>query len=368
VLTVNLVHSTTPTPTDPNKIDRIKDFGVFEDANLSYKVLKSILSTAYETFRIFHGKMDDIVVKSGVDSLRHTLDMFFARYLPTLSFYSPINTATANIFNILDGIQFLPVDPTVFLAVQSFMNQTTNFFNKRAPLIARQARHSPLVNAHIKENKPQVPKQTIRATMFFFDHYLLFSGGISHEEARIITNYMPVLLEDRFKEMQTGISSKRALFSIAKNDGYLTGPENINNKETRFTAPRVILGESGKKQESHIIVFKHQRISVLFFISPSVFSKIKFYTTMADIINPELTKLLSMISEGINYIPSFDDAYKYIYFNHMNLAIKTSLAKKHSIVPIDENAQAESEGLNSNSVTVRETLQTIAHIHTQFQK
>ncbi len=308
--------------------------------------------------------MDDIVNKSGVDSLRNTLDMFFSRYLPTLPFYAPNNTAQMNIFNILDGIHFLPVDPNVFLSVQSFMNQTANHFNKRAPTQQRQTRHLPVMNPHLV-TKQESPKQTIRATMFFFDHYLLFSGGISHNEAKIVTNYIPVVLEERCKEMQPGVSYKRALFSIAKNDGYLSGPENIGNKDTRFTAPRVYLGE---KQESHVIIFKQQRVTILFFVSPSVFSKIKFYTTLAEIVMPEVTKLASVIAESINFIPSFDDVYKYIYFNHMNLAIKTSIAKKHGIVPTEDDLKDDSDGLSGNSATVKEALQTIAHIHTQFNK
>ena len=52
----------------------------------------------------------------------------------------------------------------------------------------------------------------------------------------------------------------------------------------------------------------------------------------------------------------------------MNLAIKTSISKKHGIIPTEDDLKDDSDGLSGNSATVKEALQTIAHIHTQFNK
>ncbi|KAL0482649.1 vacuolar fusion protein CCZ1 [Acrasis kona] len=356
VMSVNLLRQADTTKNvtpDQSKIPRIKDFSLYEDYDLPYKILQSVLSTAYQTFRVFKGKMEDIYQKNGVDHLKNTLDLFYSRYLSTLSFFSkpvlPANISSSmNVFNVLDGIHFLPVDPSLFLHVQSFINTTCNTFNKPSTNL------SP---------SPEVPRNAIHAAMFMFDHYLLFSGGINHEEVRTISNYMPSLLEDRFRELNGGQSSRRSV----RADGLLTGPENIKNNETRFSAPKVILGE--KQTECHIIVYKHQRITVLFFVDNSIFTKISFYHRLTDEILTDLHRLNTIISEGMNYIPSFDDTYKYIYFNHMNLAIKTSLAKKQSILLDDQHSDdSENMILNSSGASVKETLNIIAHAHNEFRK
>lgn len=80
-----------------------------------------------------------------------------------------------NIFEILDGIEYLPVNNSVFLEIQSFMNHVLSHFQYAMP-------------------------DNTGAMMFFFDDYLVFSG-LQHNEARIIKKYMPMFLDEQSKEL-----------------------------------------------------------------------------------------------------------------------------------------------------------------------
>jgi len=195
---------------------------MFHDTKLSYAILQSIVKTAYDTFKVFNGTMESVYKQNNVDTLRSKLGLFFARYLEL----QPIDPVSLSIFEVLDGIEFLPVDASIFLKIQSFINHTQDQFPE------------------------------IYGAMFFYEDNLIFSG-ITHEEARIIKRYMPGYLDERFKQLNCKMPE----------EGFLTGINDANAQKITFSAPKVYLEcfKEGRQelQEALVIVF---RVSIFLWI------------------------------------------------------------------------------------------------------
>jgi hypothetical protein len=205
--------------------------------------------------KIFHGGLEKIVVENGVETLKKKLDEFFEKYL---KFVNPKQT---DIFDLMNGFHFLPVDCKVFLKIQSTMNQVENLYDG------------------------------VRGSIFFYENFLLFSR-ITHSEAQAISQYISAILEGR-----------------ASKNGFLMGPEDITNQQTKFYTPRVYLG---KKQEPfHIVMYQYQKIRLLLFIEEKLMSDFKFYNTLHSYLSHELNTLMVLIGNHINQM------HRYLHSNWM---------------------------------------------------
>jgi len=81
-------------------------------------------------------------------------------------------------------------------------------------------------------------------------------------------------------------------------------------------------------------------------VNTACLTKQPFYKKLQEFISHRLSQLRKIISDNYKEINSFNDTYKYIYYNHMNLAIKTSVKPK----------------------TCRDALQYVSQIYQEFRK
>lgn len=181
--------------------------------------------------------------ENNVDTLKKKLNAFFEKYLKYVNF------TQTDILDLMNGFHFLPVDSKVFLRIQSTMNQVENLFDG------------------------------VRGSIFFYDRFLIFSG-IAHSEAQAISQYITAILEGTNK------------------NGFLMGPEDITNQQTKFYTPRVYLG---KEQEPfHIVLYQFHRIRLLLFIEEKLISDFKFYNTLQSYLSQELNILMGLLGNHIN--------------------------------------------------------------------
>ncbi|KAF0980716.1 hypothetical protein FDP41_013199 [Naegleria fowleri] len=288
----------------------IQDFSGYSDDNLPYLILKSKLQDSYQTFKIFHGEMDSIVKSEGVQSLRVKLDLFLESYWKNFVF---INW---NIMDILGGIQFLPVPTNDFLAIQSFIHQTiSKFSNFNKPKSQ-------------KQNDSEPSLSVIRGCLFIFDSYLVFNG-ITKEDSRTVAQYLPFIVEERLKYLPPNVLLNSA------NGFFLTGPEDIQSPVTRFSAPRVYIGEP--RSESSVIIYKLNRLQLVLFVDPTVASQLYFYTSLRDFIYPELQPIYKDLCDNI--CKGDGNVMKYIFFNGSSFALKTSLNFQNTSMMLKESLQ-----------------------------
>jgi len=103
--------------------------------------------------------------------------------------------------------------------------------------------------------------------------------------------------------------------------GFITGPEDIKDKDTKVIAPKVFIGP--KNTPYKLIVFKLMDCTSAYLVK-DVQVPVSFYVQLQKIIKPQIKFLGPIISEHAKKL-TIEEGFRYLYFNHMNLALKTTL-------------------------------------------
>lgn len=129
---------------------------------------------------------------------------------------------------------------------------------------------------------------------------------------------------------------------------FLIGPDDLSNASPKFNSPIIHIGM--RDEEFCLVVFQHQRMTLFLLIDPAHSSDLEFYRELNSVLTVETANLAGLVAENIVKPGILDDAYRYIYYNQLNLAIKTSINKKK--IP----------------ASVRESLTVISNLHSDFEK
>jgi len=264
-------------------------------------VLQTVVRQVYKMFKLFNGPLQTICESQGLDELRNKLDNFMPKLVSSLNFDQ------IDLFNTLEGIQFLPVDKNVYLRIQSFINMTEDSFPK------------------------------IRYAAFLYKDHLVWSG-LEQEDMRVVYSY----LVNHLGLVDPGASATR------RKQGFLTGPEDLIHPVTPISAPCVHVG-LGSGSSYHLIVHELQDIISLFLVDSSSLQQILLYQQLDSFVSPHITFLSPILGDHYLRKHGMEEQYRYIYFNHMNLAMKTSLKQRGADL-------------------TKETLRLLNEIHTDFEK
>ena len=271
---------------------------LFDDSFLDESVLRALLGNIYRFFRFFNGPMAQLVERRGVSALRTTLEIFIPSLLRRISF------ANADIFDALDGIRFIPV------ARDAFLHATHSVFR-------------------VENTCPQVLHSAL-----LYDEHLVWSG-LSQPDMRVLYKYL-------IFHVLHGDSSARP----ATCRGFLRGPENLDDPHCAVNSPVVYLQN---REECNLVVFQHEQLLVALLVDPMAISDFSFFRALHNSLLQQMTPILRTLTDNYIRAAGNEDSYKYIYFNHMNLAYKSSL------------------GLPRNGVSL-ETMQVLEYMHGNFQK
>ncbi|KAL7979228.1 hypothetical protein Chor_015252, partial [Crotalus horridus] len=116
---------------------------------------------------------------------------------------------------------------------------------------------------------------------------------------------------------------------------FLTGPLNLNDPEAKCRFPKIFVNTDDAYEELHLIVYKAMSAAVCFMIDASVQPTLDFCRRLDSLVGPQLTVLASDICEQYNLKKRTsgsekDPQFKFIYFNHMNLAEKSTIHMRTS--------------------------------------
>jgi len=171
-----------------------------------------------------------------------------------------------------------------------------------------------------------------------YKHYLVWSG-LEQEEMRGIYRYV----EDIYRSSQSISGSQ----STKQKNGFVGGD---NSKE--ITAPKVFLGQDSKP--CYLITYQFMDCSCAFLVaSKSLHSNsygqppldVNFLQLLDKLIKPQINFLAPIISEHARKL-TVEEGFKYLYFNHMNLALKSSMDRDmitHDIVRVLNKMHADFE-------------------------
>lgn len=278
----------------------------YVDEEIDDILLNTIVNHCYRTFKIFYGPIQRILDTQGPEGVRQRLEAFLPHYLANVNF------ETIDIFITLEGIQFLPVDKNVYLRVQSFINLTEDNFTR------------------------------IQYAGFLFKDNLVWSG-LEQDDMRIMYSYLVSSLS------HTEPTSKGEFafpIKIRGRQRFVTGPEDLNDPKSPIRAPKVYVGPDNK--EYCLIVYELADIISLLLVEPSALKDHSLFHQLDHFIAPHINFLSPILSEHYLRKSGNEDQYRYIYFNHMNFAMKTVLKQKGADLP-------------------KETLKLLSEIHGDFE-
>ena len=259
-------------------------------------ILHSVLKQAYSMFKLFNGSFSGILEKTGLNALKEKLHFFYSRYLQTLNF------SHFDILDIYHGITFLPVDHSMFLRVQSFLNLIETSFPS-------------IIHSCILHND-----QLLWTSLELNDMRILFKY--------LTTSLFPTTAD-------SGSEGKLSSTQSPTNPGkFLTASyeniEGLNSSAKR--APRLFISTSGELKDYFLIVYKSLNAVICLLVNTHPPPPADFYLKIHSVIGMQLAHLSHKIGEQVSkfQISQSDHQYRFLYFNQMNLAIKTTIHSKKS--------------------------------------
>ncbi|XP_042197034.1 vacuolar fusion protein CCZ1 homolog isoform X3 [Callorhinchus milii] len=269
----------------------------YQEDELLDTVYGAVIQQCYSMYKLFNGTFARSMELGGVELLIQKLEKFFFRYLQTLHLQS------RDLLDVFGGISFFPLDKMTYLKIQSFVNR-------------------------MEENL-----SLVKYTAFLYNDQLIWSG-LEQDDMRILYKYLTTSLFPRHMEPELIGRDSPGRGGMTGNlhhyGRFLTGPSNINDPEIPIRFPRIFVNTKDKYEELHLIVYKAMSAAVCFMIDASVEMTREFCQKLDSLVGPQLTLLASDICEQFNTNkrlsgPEKEPHFKFIYFNHMNLAEKTTI-------------------------------------------
>lgn len=201
---------------------------------------------------------------------------------------------------VSQGISFLPVESYPFLKIQAFIHRIVEEFSNIL--------------------YPQ--------SIFLFQRYLLFSS-MDHHEARVVSNHI-----SRLHNSQVPKPHNDFLFRTGPLAADLPtiqfNPVSKNLPKVSATSVHNVCASklNPPNKYQYLLVVDYNNIQIHLFMKED-YKNLDLFMKLQDQMHNYMSSLNSMISDKIKAIDAFDESYKYLYFNHMNLGTKSSLQKSH---------------------------------------
>ncbi|XP_073983942.1 vacuolar fusion protein CCZ1 isoform X1 [Rhodnius prolixus] len=263
-------------------------------------IYEAVLRQAYLTSKLFIGPYQTAIEKHGPDFLKMKLDMFFTRYLLS------VRLKENDIIGLFQGVRFLPLDKPTFLHSQCFINSVEAKF--------------PIVDY----------------VMLFFNDELIWSG-VGAEDAQIIYRYLISSLLPTYLKATKSISALSLSRPLPAVNRFVTGPDTLNDKVYTDQVPKVYISSVMTPGHYHLVVYRLQQLTIALLIPSDQILKLEFYRNLDSFLAPRMEKISKEIhsyrdlqhqisSSNCSSDESMDT--RYVYFNSLNLATKSTLNEK----------------------------------------
>ncbi|XP_072916267.1 vacuolar fusion protein CCZ1 homolog isoform X1 [Hemitrygon akajei] len=314
----------------------------YQEDELLDTVYGAVIQQCYSMYKLFNGTFVKSMEDGGIDWLQQRMQKFFCRYLQTLHLQS------CDLLDVFGGISFFPLDKMTYLKIQSFVNRMEESLD------------------------------LVKYTAFLYNDQLIWSG-LEQDDMRILYKYLTTSLFPRQLEPELigrdspgrgGITG-----SLNHYGRFLTGPYNVNDPELAVRFPRIFVNTDSTYEELHLIVYKAMSAVVCFLIDASMDLTREFCQRLDNLVGPQLTLLASDICEQFNAnkrlsAPEKEPHFKYIYFNHMNLAEKTTIHMRKtasmSLTSVHPDLMKILGDINSDFSRADEDEEVIAKAMTDF--
>lgn len=237
------------------------------------------LSGIYQQYRFFNGPISQDL-KDG-DAGRVRAQERLRGFLPKLI----LNTRwrNANVFTALGGIHFLPVDKNVYLQLHRLVSEVEDRY-----------------------------RESVYASSVLYGDHLIWSG-LEQQDVRVL-----------YKMLVSHLGTRTSEYPFFIDEVY----SNIRKPDCKIISQgiRVFLADDIATPHTLVIYMHHQLIFAFVLKEGHETAQKGFFESLKSQL--EGSVLPEALSEHYGRKSMFDSQYKYIYFNQMNLALKTSLQGK----------------------------------------
>ena len=269
-------------------------------------IIEALLQQSYDMFVLFNGLFSFINNKFGLPALKDRFEFFYTRYLQTLNF------GQLDLLDVYQGVHYLPLDKIDFLKVQCFSNLVENTF----PCVKHVCvlHQDQLLWSTLNKNNMRILYKYLTTSLFPASNECDGDGGG-------VPSPCPAA---------TGQSQYNS--SQFPNPGrFLTAPLEMVSPANTIPkrSPRVFLDVDNETCEMNLLVYKTFNLVVCLMVDLHALNS-DLCAKIHSFVGPQLGSLANMISEQITKraSSSTDQQYRFIYFNSMNLAIKSSIHSK----------------------------------------
>ena len=230
------------------------------ERELEPQLLASALRHTYDAFYLLHGRLGDYMEREGPNGLRKLIADFMAIYLPVL------NMGKQDIFSVLDGVSFMPLERSVWLQAECFVNEAEQTF------------------------------PDLRKTLFFFKENLVCSS-LDLQAVRPLSRYL-------FQYPPNKTASR----TEAPMKGQILGLSHRGNRVN-------VAGE-----QLYLLVFKVSDAMVVFLVS-----ELKAVEEMQTFVRNGVQQLIPEMQRSLVTFERSENNYRFVYYNAMNWALKNSM-------------------------------------------
>jgi hypothetical protein len=247
-----------------------------------------------------------------------------------------IRLERADLVDAFDGIQFLPLDKNTYLRVQCFINLAEATF------------------------------PSIKYSVFMYNDHVVWSG-LEQDGMRILYKY----LTGGLLHMSGGAGAGGAGGAGAGAGGgggggggsggptnaFVTGPEDLSDPDSPINAPRMYVTMVDESDELHLIIYQAGGVKLCWLVDGSSVMDLGFYRDLHAFVGANAMDIDALIGaqQKKRTESAIEIQYKYLYFNHMNLA------QKSSFMTLPKNAN-----MPVVSSLAPEYVRYLTDIHTEF--
>lgn len=272
-------------------------------------IYNSVLVQSYEQFKLLTGTFYYILENSSLQGLKQRLNDFFTKYLLT------IRLDDCDILDVFNGIHFLPLDKNTFLRIQCFTNNVEATF------------------------------PSIEYTIFIYNKQLVWSS-LERDDNRNLFNYLIKNLLVSYDEnvLKNNSSQSKASKFYAMGQ-FLTGPTDLDAEDNvKIQVPFIHISNDNEIKPYHLVIYSSMDAVFCMLMNASYKLELNEFRNIDSYLGTQLSRLASDIHDQNLKRPALiEPQYKFIYFNHMNLAEKTTV---HSDSSKNNKNEITSELLN----------------------
>lgn len=293
-------------------------------------LIEAALIKAYATFKLFNGSFANISRQFGVDGLRSRMDRFFTRYMQT------IKVDKWSIFDVFQGIQFLPLDKYIYLKVHCFINQVeTAFRNVQRTVLLY---NDQLIWSGLEQEDIKVFYQYLLSWLFpsqqmdFSTYSAPPPNTTSSMHQSPPTSGAQSVTQSVMSSIRTPTTPHTGSFVIGQlgvNAGNSIG---VSGASEVGRSPWVYISVDGMLQSYRLYVYSAGNVTMCFFVQgDKVSPQDDFCKRLSTYLGPRLAQISQEITDfkdKSKSTQSIEQQYRFVYFNEMNLAVKSPLLSK----------------------------------------